>query len=165
MSVVSLVLLAQVVHAGGLSWKAPGGWPADPHGSSMRIASHRIPPAPQDGEGAELAIFFFGKDQGGTIAANVGRWLSQFTPEFGAAKPSTQIEMVNGVRVTRVSTEGTYASGMPGGPTTAKQRFGLLGAIAEGPGGNVFFKLTGPRRTVRAAAPQFDALIHSLSKR
>jgi len=66
---------------------------------------------------------------------------------------------VNGIRVTRVSAEGTYASGMPGGPTTPKTRFALLGAIAEGPRGNLFFKLTGPRKTVAKAAAQFEALV------
>ena len=40
----------------------------------------------------------------------------------------------------------------------------LLGAIAEGPEGAVFFKLTGPKRTVDAARRDFDTLVASLKK-
>jgi hypothetical protein len=164
MMLLALLLLAQSTQAGGLTWKPPNEWTADPNASSMRVATYRVPSAPGDSERAELAVFFFGKEGGGTASANVDRWLRQFTPEPGT-QPSSRSEEVNGIRVTRVSTEGTYASGMPGGPTTPKQKFALLGAIAEGPGGNVFFKLTGPRKTVRAASAQFDAMIRSLSRR
>jgi hypothetical protein len=163
--IATLMLLAQVTSAGGLSWKAPAGWSSDAHGSSMRLATYRIPKAAGDPEDAELAIFFFGKDQGGPVVANVDRWLHQFSPDDAAAKPSMNIDQVNGVRVTRVSTEGTYASGMPGGPATPKRGYALLGAIAEGPGGNVFFKLTGPRKTVHAARAQFETMVASLARR
>jgi hypothetical protein len=53
---------------------------------------------------------------------------------------------------------------MPGQPTSPKGNYALLGAIAEGPEGNVFFKLTGPRKTVRAAAKQFDAMLRTLAR-
>jgi len=39
----------------------------------------------------------------------------------------------------------------------------LLGAIVEGPHGSVFFKLTGPAKTIEAVSAEFDAMIHSLS--
>src|SRR5712692_1018056 len=116
MSLFAILLVAQAAQAGGLSWKPPAGWTAEPPSSPMRVATYRIPAT------------------------------------------------ANGIRVTRVSAEGTFSSGMPGGPKTAKTHFSLLGAIAEGPGGNVFFKLTGPRKTVQKAASQFDALVRSLSR-
>lgn len=40
-----------------------------------------------------------------------------------------------------------------------------MNAAAEGPDGNVFFKLVGPRSTVRAASAQFEVLVRSLSRR
>ena len=165
MSVLPLLLLAQVAQAGGLSWKPPSAWPADPHASQMRLATYRIPAARGDSEGGELGVFYFGRGEGGPATTNVDRWVHQFTPDAGAAKPSSRTETVNGIRVTRVTAEGTYASGMPGGPSTPKAHFSLLGAIAEGPDGNVFFKLVGPRSTVRAASAQFEALVRSLSRR
>jgi hypothetical protein len=49
-----------------------------------------------------------------------------------------------------------------GAAPEAKRDFALRGAIAEGPDGAVFFKLTGPRRSVVAAGKAFDALVASL---
>jgi hypothetical protein len=40
----------------------------------------------------------------------------------------------------------------------------LLGAIAEGPGGNVFFKLTGPDKTIAAEQSRFDQLLSSIQR-
>jgi hypothetical protein len=136
----------------------------DPQRSTMRVATYRVPPSPGDAEPGEVGVFFFVGGAGGSVDANVERWIAQFTPDPGGAKPKRSVETVNGIRVTRVSAEGTYASGMPGGPTTPKTQYALLGAIAEGPGGNLFFKLTGPRKTVSKAAAQFEALVRSLKR-
>jgi hypothetical protein len=40
----------------------------------------------------------------------------------------------------------------------------MLGAIVEGPGGNVFFKFTGPAKTIAQNQPKFDALLESVTK-
>jgi hypothetical protein len=162
MTILATLLLA-AVQAGGLSWKSPASWPAESSSSAMRLATLRVPAAPGDSAPAELAIFFFGKE-GGAVGANVERWFAQFKPEPASAEPTSRVETINGIRVTRVSAEGTFASGMPGQPTTPKGKHALLGAIAEGPEGNVFFKLTGPRKTVRAAAKQFDAMLRTLAR-
>jgi len=55
---------------------------------------------------------------------------------------------VNGIKVTTIYLEGTYNAGMmmsAGGP---KPGFAALGAIAEGNQGPVFFKMTGPEKTI-----------------
>ena len=44
----------------------------------------------------------------------------------------------------------------------AKPGYALLGAIAEGPDANWFFKLTGPQKTVEENRATFAALIDSL---
>ena len=129
----------------------------------MRVATHRVAPAAGDSEPAELAIFFFGRE-GGAVGANVERWFAQFTPEPGSTAPSSRVETLNGIRLTRVSAEGTFASGMPGQSATPRKSYALLGAIAEGPEGNIFFKLTGPRKTVRGAAKEFDAMLRTLAR-
>lgn len=129
----------------------------------MRVATHRVAPAAGDSEPGELAIFFFGRESG-AVGANVERWFAQFTPEPGSAQPSSRVETLNGIRLTRVSTEGTFASGMPGQSATPRKSYALLGAIAEGPEGNLFFKLTGPRKTVQGAAKQFEAMLRTLAR-
>jgi hypothetical protein len=41
----------------------------------------------------------------------------------------------------------------------------LLGAVAEGPDANWFFKLTGPEITVEAQRAAFDGMIQSLRRK
>ena len=50
----------------------------------------------------------------------------------------------------------------PAATPATKSGYALHGAMAEGPNGAVFFKLTGPRRSVVAAGRDFDALVASL---
>jgi hypothetical protein len=170
----AVVLLAQLVsshapsvdtgEAAGLRFTAPKEWAVVPSASSMRLATYRLPQAQGDPEAPELGVFYFGQGQGGSVESNVARWLSQVTPEKGSApRGEPKKAKVNGIDVTTLQAEGTYASGMPGGPTTPKSGFLLVGAIAEGPKGAVFFKLTGPRKSVAAARKSFDALVQSLA--
>jgi hypothetical protein len=143
----------------GITWKVPKGWTTLPNVSSMRIATYRTASAPGDPEGAEVAVFYFGQGQGGSVESNVSRWAAQFEP---VSKPAPKKTMVGGIPVTTVTAEGTYSSGMPGGPTTPKTGWALYGAIAEGPRGAVFFKLTGPRKTVAKVSPELDELLKTL---
>ncbi|HKC23104.1 MAG TPA: hypothetical protein VKF32_00090 [Thermoanaerobaculia bacterium] len=173
MLVALLVLLAQLVpsHAreapssgAGLAWEVPKAWEAAAVPSPMRLATYRLPAAPGDPERPELGVFYFGAGQGGSVEANVARWLSQFEAEKGKKSEPPAKLTVHGIPVTVVLAEGTYASGMPGGPTTPHGGWALLGAIAEGPEGAVFFKLTGPKKSVEKARSGFDALVASLRK-
>ncbi len=150
---------------GGLSWSAPKGWSVAPTASSMRVVTYRVPAAAGDAEAGEVAVFFFGPGQGGGTQANVDRWIRQFTPEKGSAPPGKPVALKGAaVPVTIVTAEGTYASGMPGGALTPKPGWALRGGIAEGPQGPVFFKMVGPKKTVLAAAPAFDAFLKTLKK-
>jgi hypothetical protein len=165
----SLVLLsaslpaapATPASAGGIAWKVPARWTAGA-GSAMRVATYAVPAAKGAGKG-ECAVFFFGPGQGGGVDDNVARWGKQFE---GAPSPQRSTQSVAGVRVTRAAVAGTYLA--PGGPmmqsTGKKAGYRLLGAIVEAPGGNVFFKLTGPAVTVNAAQADFDALVASIRK-
>lgn len=155
--------------AGGLTWRAPAAWTLDAP-RPMRAATYRLPAAKGDAEGAELAVFHFGAGQGGDVDANVRRWLSQFQRPDGSpvvdADARRKTETMQGLKVTTVDVQGTYSSGgMMGGPVTPRPGWRLLGAIVEGgPQGPVFFKLTGPARTVAAAQKDFRALLQGLRK-
>jgi len=145
----------------GVRWSVPARW-TSAKGSAMRVATYAVPAAKGQDAG-ECAVFFFGPGQGGAVEANVERWGKQFE---GAPAPKTSVATVSGLRVTRAQVAGTYLA--PGGPsmqsTGKKTGYRLLGAIVEAPGGNVFFKLTGPAATVAAAQAEFDALVASLRK-
>jgi hypothetical protein len=152
---------APAASAGGIAWKVPARWTAGA-GSAMRVATYAVP-ATKGAEKGECAVFFFGPGQGGGVDDNVARWGKQFE---GAPAPQRSSETVAGLHVTRAAVAGTYLA--PGGPmmqsTGKKAGYRLLGAIVEAPGGNVFFKLTGPGPTVAAAQADFDALVASIHK-
>src|SRR6185295_173817 len=118
--------------AGGLKWSVPKTW-TDQAGSSMRVATYKVPPA-KTAEPGEMAVFFFGPGQGGSVDANVERWSRQFE---GTPKPTRSVKTVNGLPLTLVQIAGTYLA--PGGPMMQSQGkkpdYRLLAAIAEAPQG------------------------------
>ena len=73
------------------------------------------------------------------------------------------IDAIRGLTITTIDASGAY-SGM-GGPMATSPRlvpgYRLLGAIVEGPGGNVFVKLTGPAKTIAANRQKFEQLLTS----
>jgi hypothetical protein len=149
--------------AGGLTWHAAGPLVARTPKSSMRVAEYGL-----DGEpGAELTVFYFGADQGGSIEANMTRWVGQFTqPDGSETKAKRDERMVKGIPVALVEAKGNFSGGMamPGAPAPSGQSDAmLLGAIAKGPNGAVFFKFTGPRASLEKARPAFESLIESIT--
>jgi hypothetical protein len=148
--------------AAGLSWGVPQRWAVGPV-RQMREATYLIPAAEGDPEGAECAVFHFGPDAGGDVTSNIDRWVGQFEPTSGPDRSSKQ---VNGMEVTTVRIGGAYLN--PSGPmmqsTGKKPGYRLLGAIVAGPQGSVFFKMTGPEKTIAATEGEFEALVGSLSK-
>ena len=133
----------------------------------MRRAQYAVPKAPGDPEDGECAVFYFGPGQGGDVQANLDRWASQFGDSPGGKPvPSATPGMVAGMKVLKVSIEGTYKpSGMMAGDTTPRPGTLLLGAIVEGPDANWFFKCTGPRKTMESHRKEFDAMIDSVRSR
>jgi hypothetical protein len=146
----------------GVSWGVPKRWMPGAE-RPMRAATYTIPAAEGDTEGAECAVFYFGPGAGGDVVSNIDRWVGQFEPTSGPDKASKQ---VNGMEVTTVRIGGAYLN--PSGPMMQsmgkKAGYRLLGAIASGPQGSVFFKVTGPEKTIAAAEGEFEALVGSLSK-
>lgn len=149
--------------AGGISWTQPAVWKADAP-RQMRAATYLVAPAKGDTDGAECGVFYFGEGQGGGVDANVDRWVSQF--ENAKGTPIRKKEKIAGFDVTTIEVDGTFASSMGGpmGPKTPKAGYKLLGAIIEGPKGNVFFKLTGPAKTVESARSEFMKMLKTATK-
>lgn len=163
---LALVGIARAEQAGGLTWTAPADWKAQGE-RPMRAATYSIPAAKGDAEPAELAVFFFGANSGGGVEANIKRWIDQFQKADGAsaAKDAKEKkEKIAGLPATTVDVKGTYLGGSMTGPSAPKTDYRLLGAIVEGPGGNVFFKLTGPEKTVAGAEKPFRKLLEGLKK-
>jgi hypothetical protein len=148
-----------------LTWTLPSGWTEEAPSSSMRRAQYRIP---GPGGPAECVVFYFGPGQGGDAKSNAARWASQFHRADGGpvgdALKTREIK-VGDIAVVLVEVTGTFAAGMPGGPAGPERpNYMLLGAIAQGPDANWFFRATGPRATIEAQRAAFDGLIRSLKR-
>jgi hypothetical protein len=159
---LSTTLLAE--SAAGLHWSAPAGWKAGPP-QTMRAATYAVDAAPGDTARSECVVYFFGAGQGGSVDANIERWKGQFTNSGKPAAAVVSKRTAHGIAMTTIDVSGEY-SGL-GGPIAASKPvpgYRLLGAIVEGPGGNIFVKFTGPARTIVANKAKFDGLLASFTK-
>jgi len=147
----SSVLLLSAETVAGLKWTAPAGWKAETGSRPMRAATYTV------GD-AECAVYFFGQGQGGGIQANLDRWESQFRGSVSKTGKRT----IHGLAVTTIDVSGNY-SGMAGSGAP-KTGYRMLGAIVENPAGNVFFKFTGPAKTVADNQAKFDQMLDSVTK-
>jgi hypothetical protein len=144
----------------GVHWIIPASWKAEAQ-RPMRLATYTIAP------GAECGVYFFGAGQGGSVDANLDRWVGQFLQADGKpSKTAAKIakRTIHSWPVTTVDVSGAY-TGM-GGPTAQSGApmpgYRLLGAIVEGPQGSIFFKFTGPQKTMAANQAAFDKMIAAL---
>lgn len=151
----------------GLRFTAPDDWVAEPTSSTMRVAQYRLPRAEGDAEDASLVIYYFGQGQGGSVQANLDRWVGQIEQPDG--RPSrelarTETITVNGLRVAMLDVSGTYtAETAPGSGTRLnKLNYRLRAAVIETSRGPYFVKLVGPEKTIGQHEKGFDAFIRSI---
>jgi hypothetical protein len=132
----------------------------------MRQAQYRLPRAEGDPEDAEMVVFYF-QGQGGSVQANIDRWIGQFskadgTPANDTAKVSKRES--HGVPLTIVDVSGTYTGSA--GPMMAggapKPNFRMIAAVAEHGSGPWFFKLTGPSKTVSRWEASFQKFLETI---
>lgn len=164
--VVLLALLApmaqaqQRVKVGDFTFTVPDVWPkADAMASAMRAAQFTV--SGPEGAAGELAFFYFGQGQGGSVEANLARWIDQFQEKPGVLDVTVQTKQIGGTRVHLFKARGTYLSGMPGGPRTPTPATTLLAGALESPRGNVFVRLPAPNALADAVESQFRAVLDS----
>ncbi len=152
--------------AGRVEYQAPTGWVEQTPSSRMRQAQYLLPRAEGDREDAELVVFHF-PGQGGSIQANMARWIGQMSrPDGSSAAADAEIseKMVRGQKVTLLEVSGTYQSGGMGPMSrgVSKPGYRMLGAIIETTQGPWFFKLTGPVQTVEKWSDSWTEFVDSL---
>ncbi|MBK7998960.1 MAG: hypothetical protein IPK15_09660 [Verrucomicrobia bacterium] len=128
--------------------------------SSMRKAQLKVDDAAKK-ESCEVVFFYFGEGGGGSTQANIDRWLAQFAEPKEKLNSKVESVTVGGRKVTYVHAEGTYQSGMPGGPKTPQPNSMLMGGIIESDGGNIFIRLTGPVALAKASQAEFRKMVES----
>jgi len=150
---------------GELRFKAPDGWVSERPTSSMRVSQYQLPAAEGDAEAASLVVYYFGSGQGGSVDANLERWIGQMqTPGGSKEKAKTETTTVNGMKVTLLDVSGDYAGGdMAGGGAAAqnKPNFRMRAGVIETPKGAYFIKLVGPQKTVNRWDQGFQEFVKS----
>ena len=162
-----MIALLVASFAATLKFDAPTGWIPKTPSSSMRVADFTLPKVAGDPEDATATIYFFGAQQGGSVQANMDRWINQMAQPDG--KPSKEVAKTSnltshGLKVSIVDVSGTYvAETAPGsGQNLNKPNFRQLAAVVETPGGSYYVKLTGPSKTVAKWESSYRALLNSV---
>jgi hypothetical protein len=133
----------------------PARWQPQPPASNFRLAQFRVPAAAGAGDG-EVVVFYFGAGQGGSAAANIQRWTSQFTTADGKpVTPRRDSFEVRGLPVTLVELQGSYARAVGGVSSAPRPNQMLVAAVVETEQGNVILQLHGDRATVEENRPAF----------
>ena len=152
-----------------LHFTAAKDWTVKPSSSPMRVAQYVLPRATGDAEDAELIVYFFG-GQGGSVEANLDRWVGQMEQPDGRpskAVARTETLTVNGMKATVLDVPGKYVAEMAPGSATRfnKPDFRLKAALVETAGGPYFVKLTGPAKTVERWNTAFATFLRSATYR
>lgn len=160
----AIVLSQDAPKPATLRYKIPAGWVEEERSSSMRVAQYKLPRDTGDSEDASLVLYYFGKGQGGSAAANVDRWANQMQqPDGTKAKITEESFTANGLNVTTVDGAGTYvAETAPGsGEFLKKTGYRLRAAVIETPNGSYYVKLVGPEKTVTRWNESFVSYLKS----
>ena len=133
-----------------LTLQVPESWKQTPARSSMRLATYEIQAAKDDEEKAELAIYSF-PGGGGSVEANITRWIGQFESKGRKQKVTKGKAGENTYYVVEVS--GTYNK--PIGPPIRRQTkpvegSRMLAVILQLDSGVFFLKMTGGDEIVKA---------------
>ncbi len=161
---LAMLLLIPALQAGSLTFTAPKEWKTRPPASSMRVAEFVVSKAAADAEDADVIVYFFG-GTGGSVDANVRRWIGQFErPKDAPADGNRKSFTVGDLKVTTVDVSGTYVAEVKPGSAERhnKPNYRMRAAVVETPRGPYFVKLTGPAATVGAASAAFDAFLQSV---
>lgn len=164
---VMLLSLAGAWTPPALKFDVPPGWVSKAPASSMRVAEFTLPRTGKDTEDAALVVYFFG-GEGGTVEANLDRWIGQMTQPDGRASKdvarTSALQTRGGLKVTLVDVSGTYIAEVSPGEAERhnKPGFRLRAGVVLTPEGPYFIKLTGPAATVARWDESFTAFVGSL---
>ena len=166
MILLSMMLAAAIAaQSGTLQFTAPPAWKSRPAASSMRVVEFVVPRVAGDAEDGEVIVYFFG-GSGGSVDANIERWVGQFRTASGAPlkMPTRAASAVGNLKITEVDVSGTYVAEVKPGSAERfnKPNFRMRAAVVETPKGPYFVKFTGPAQTVARAGGAFDQFIKSL---
>jgi hypothetical protein len=147
---------------------APESWVRKP--PRVRFIDHEFAVPASKGDKDDGRVTVMGA--GGTVEANIDRWIAQFSQPDGSetknlAPEADRKKTIAGVEVQFVDLTGTYkdmpAPFAPNGSATMRKDYRMLAAIIVAPKlGNYFIKFYGPHQTVSDHAAEFRKMIDAL---
>jgi hypothetical protein len=143
---------------GSANFTKPEKWTRIEIQPGMRAAQFEV--KGEQGQKGEVVFFHFAGGGGG-VQANIDRWLGMFQEAKDKINARTEKVKKDKGTITYVQAEGTYLSGMPGGPKTPQPGTMLLGAIVEAPDPSIFARFTGPAALVKREQENFRKMIES----
>jgi hypothetical protein len=153
------------VAEGKLEFKAPATWAKKTPKVRIIEVEYEVPAAKGDEMAGRMTVM----GAGGTVEANIDRWIGQFSqPGGGDTKDKTKIEKlkVSGQDVQWVDISGTYkdsAGPFAGGKGVDRENYRMLAAIVQTKdSGNYFLKFYGPKATVTENEKAFRDLVDSM---
>lgn len=169
-----LLILALAVQATtqapSLTFTAPVGWVVQKPASTMRVSDFVLPRAGTDAEDATVTVYYFG-GSGGTVQANLDRWIGQMTQPDGRASKdaakTTTMTSAKGLEITLIDLTGTYVAEVRPGSAERfnKPGFRLKAAVVLTRTGPHFIKFVGPAATVAQWDASFQAFLNALGDR
>lgn len=146
------------VEAGDIILTVPETWKQKAQVRDPRVAEFAVPPAGDDKEAGEYAVFFFGKQGAGGVQDNIKRWVGQVEEEGRKVRVVTG-ESADG-KYTLVDLTGAYNKTV--GPPIAGQKkrlpgWRVLNVFIETKAGPYFLKLDGPEKTIASIEDDFRA--------
>ena len=106
---------------------------------------------------------------GGSIEANIDRWIGQFTQADGKAtrdRAKISKKMISGLEVHLVDISGNFKDMPRGpfGPSVDREKYRMMAAIVVAGGGQFFFKFYGPEKTIAEHEKSFTSMVEGLKR-
>jgi len=147
---------------GQLTLSVPGDWARKQPTVNMIEHEYAAPAAEAGQADGRLTMML----AGGSLDANIQRWVGQFSAGKDGKKPEAKRESLKAgeQKVEWVDIEGTYQDRRgPLAPAVARDNYRMLGAIVETKGGGLFFlKFYGPKATMDKHAAAFRAMVEGI---
>lgn len=139
-----------------IKMKVPATWKQEEPSNNLRLAQFKLPAAEGDKSTTELVISSFGGDGGG-VNANFKRWTDQFASDGRKVKMTSGECKQGKYYVSDISGTFLQSSGGPFAaakkPPTPMPGYRSISVVLTIPETGVYFlRLTGPEKTVSAAA-------------
>jgi len=152
-----------------LRFTAAPEWKPQTVTSMMRVGEYTLPRAEGDPEDAVLIVYYFGTT-GGSVQANIDRWLGQLTQPDGRPTKeiaTTRSRRINGLAVTDFDASGTYVAEVSPGSQEHhnKPGFRLRAVIVETARGPYFIRVLGPASTIAKWDTTMEAFLQGLEFR